>query len=206
VGTIFYAVPSTDRPESSPGRPVKSLIVGNGLFGGYPAISGPSVSIENSDILGRMAKGEKNIPTSFREMISDKVLDGDYFLPSRRISRPARTVYEGSVSGFGTPGGQGYGDVLEREPQSVVDDIKAEIISEWTATNVYHVAYDTETWTADAEKTVELRKKERENRLQRGIEYETFEKEWLKQKPPEDQLELYGSWPDAGIIRRIIRL
>jgi N-methylhydantoinase B/oxoprolinase/acetone carboxylase alpha subunit len=206
VGTVFYAVPSTDRPESNPGQPLKSMIVGNGLFGGYPAISGPGISIENSDILERMARGEKNIPTSVREIITDKVLDGDYFLPSRRIHRPARTVYAGSISGFGTPGGQGYGDVLEREPQSVVDDIRAEIISEWTATNVYHVAYDAETWTADEEKTTELRKREREKRLQRGIRYEEFEKEWLKQKPPEDQLDLYGSWPDARMINRIIRL
>jgi acetophenone carboxylase len=42
--------------------------------------------------------------------------------------------------------------------------------------------------------------------LQRGIEYETFEKEWLKQKPPEDQLDLYGTWPDAKMVNRIIRL
>lgn len=206
VGTIFYAIPSTDRPESNPGIPMKSIIVGNGLFGGYPAISGPSVGIENSNILELMAKGEKNIPTSFREIISEKVLDGDYLLPSNRIHRPARTAYAGSLSGFGTPGGQGYGDVMEREPQAVVDDIRANIISEWTATNVYHVAYDAETWTADEEKTAALRKKERENRLQRGIKYEKFEKEWLKQKPPEDQLELYGSWPDAEMINRIIRL
>ncbi|HEY93614.1 MAG TPA: hypothetical protein G4O15_01590, partial [Dehalococcoidia bacterium] len=167
---------------------------------------GPGVSIENSNILDLMAKGEKNIPTSFREIITDRILDGDYLLPSRRTQRPARTVFAGSLSGFGTPGGQGYGDVLERKPQSVVDDIRAEIISEWTATNVYHVAYDAETWTADEEKTVELRQKEREDRLQRGMRYEEFEKEWLEQRPPDDQLELYGSWPDARMINRIIRL
>ena len=54
--------------------------------------------------------------------------------------------------------------------------------------------------------TLELRKKERENRLQRGMSYEEFEKEWLEQKPSEDQLDLYGTWPDAKMINRIIRL
>ena len=206
VGTVFYAVPSTDRPESNPSRPSKTMIVGNGLFGGYPAIAGPGISIENSNILELMAKGDKNIPASFREIISEKVLDGDYFLPSRRIHRPARTVYAGSLSGFGTPGGQGYGDVLERDPQAVVDDVRAEIISEWTAINVYHIVYDAETWTADVEKTVESRNRERENRLHRGVKYDEFKKLWRKQKPPDDQLELYGTWPDAEIINRIIRL
>lgn len=207
VGTIFYAVPTADRSESYPSaNRMRGVIVGNGLFGGYPAINGPSVSIENSNILELMAKSEKNVPTDFREMISDKVLDGDYMLPSNQKYRPARVAYAGSVSGFGTPGGQGYGDVLERETQAVVNDIRAEIISEWTAANVYHVAYDPDTWIADEEKTAELRKKERESRLQRGVKYDDFESEWLKQKPPEDQLDLYGSWPDGTMVNRIIRM
>jgi N-methylhydantoinase B/oxoprolinase/acetone carboxylase alpha subunit len=206
ISTIFYAVPSADRPESNPGSRMRSMIVGNGLFGGYPSISGPAAGIENSNILELMAKGEKNIPTSFRELIQDKVLEGDYLLPSVRKHRPARVAYAGSVSGFGTPGGQGYGDVLERDPQAIVDDIRAEIISEWTAANVYHVVYDAATWTADLPKTAELRKKEREARFNRGINFDEFEKEWSKQKPPEDQLVIYGSWPDANVTRRIIRL
>jgi len=109
-------------------------------------------------------------------------------------------------AGGGAPGGKGYGDVLEREPQAVVDDVRDEIISDWTAHNVYHVAYDDETWTADAEKTQELRRRESERRLSQGKSYDEFEKEWLKRRPSEDQLVYYGSWPDAKMVRQIIRI
>jgi hypothetical protein len=36
--------------------------------------------------------------------------------------------------------------------------------------------------------------------------YDEFEKEWLKKKPPEDQLTYYGSWPDAKMVTPIIRI
>ena len=206
VGTIFYAVPSRNRPPSSGGTMVKRMLVGNGLFGGYPPNAPPGISVENSNILELMASGEKNIPTSPEEVFMDKVLEGNYDLPWEIKPRPARIAYEGTVSAGGYPGGKGYGDVLERDPQSVVDDVRAEVISDWVAHNVYHVEYDTELWLADEEKTAELRKKEREDRLQRGQDYDEFEKEWLKQKPPEDQLDYYGSWPDAKPLKRIIRL
>jgi acetophenone carboxylase len=185
---------------------VKKMLVGNGLFGGYPPASAPGLTVENSDVLKLMANGDKNVPVSTEDIVANQYLKGDYDLPSRITPRPAREIYAGSVSTGGGPGGKGYGDVLERDPQSVVDDVRAELVSEWVAMNVYHVAYDTDLWLADAEKTAELRRKEREDRLRRGKSYEEFEKEWLKQKPAEEQLGYYGSWPDAKMVNRIIRL
>ena len=183
------------------------MLVGKGLFGGYPSNAAPGVGIENSNILELMARGEKNIPTSPEEIIRGRIIKGGYILPSSRTARPARVVYEGSLSaGGGAAGGQGYGDVLEREPQAVVDDVRNEIVSDWTARNVYHVAYDVETWAADIETTQELRRIERETRLQQGKNYDEFEKEWLKRKPAEDQLVYYGSWPDAHMVKPIIRI
>ena len=182
------------------------MLVGNGLFGGYPPNNQPGVGIENSNILELMARGEKNIPTSPEEIIKEKVIEGDYLLPNSRTPRPPRVVFEGSLSAGGGTGGKGYGDVLEREPQAVVDDVRNEIVSDWIARNVYHVAYDAETWTADEEKTKELRQQEREDRLRRAKSYDEFEKEWLKKKPPEDQLAYYGSWPDAEVVNPVIRI
>jgi len=72
--------------------------------------------------------------------------------------------------------------------------------------NVYHVTHDDETWAADEEKTRELRQQEREARLRRAINYNEFEKEWLKKKLAEDQLVYYGSWPDAEMVNPIIRI
>ena len=103
-------------------------------------------------------------------------------------------------------GGGGYGDVLEREPEMVMDDLKKAVISHWTAENVYHVVYDPETLEADVEKTEQLRQKERDDRKARGMTWTKFEKEWSKLRPPEDILDYYGSWPDGKKTREIIRL
>ena len=111
------------------------------------------------------------------EIIKDRVIGGDYLLHNSTTPRPPRIVYEGSLTaGGGAPGGKGYGDVLEREPQAVVEDVRDEIISDWAARNVYHVAYDAETWTADEEKTKELRQQEHQDRLCRAKTYSEFEK------------------------------
>jgi len=206
VATIFYGLPDSRRGPTGEFVRSKRMLVGNGLFGGYPPNNQPGVGIENSNILELMAKGEKNIPTSTEEIIKGRVIEGDYLLPNSVNIRPARVVYQGSLYGGGGTGGKGYGDVLERDPQAVVDDVRNELVSDWIARNVYHVAYDVETWTADEEKTKELRQKEREDRIRRGKSYDEFEKEWLKQEPPEDQLNYYGSWPDAKVVNPIIRI
>jgi N-methylhydantoinase B/oxoprolinase/acetone carboxylase alpha subunit len=207
IATIFYGVSTAKRAGTAGGVTPKRMLVGNGLFGGYPPNTHPGVSIENSNILELLAKGEKSIPMSPEEIIRDRVIEGEYILPSSTTPLLPRIVYEGSISaGGGAPGGKGYGDVLEREPQSVVNDVREELISDWAARNVYHIAYDAETWTADEEKTKELRRLEHDDRLRRGKSYVEFEQEWLQKKPPEDQLTYYGSWPDAHVVRPIIRI
>ena len=207
TASVFYGVPESKRPGTVGGVVIPRILVGQGLFGGYPSNAAPGVGIENSNILELMAKGEKNIPTSPEEIIRGRLIKGDYLLPGPTSPRPPRVVYEGSVSaGGGAPGGKGYGDVLEREPQAVVDDVRNEIISRWTASNVYHVAYDAETWTADEEETRRLRKLEHETRLSQGRSYDEFEKEWSLKKPSEDQLVYYGSWPDAKTVKPVIRI
>jgi N-methylhydantoinase B/oxoprolinase/acetone carboxylase alpha subunit len=207
VATVFYGVPSVKRAGTNEAAVIPRTLVGQGLFGGYASNAAPGVAIENSDILALMARGEKSIPRSPEQIIKERVIKGDYWLPGTRSARPARVVYEGSLAaGGGAAGGQGYGDVLEREPQAVVDDVRNEIISDWTAAHVYHVAYDAGTWTADEGKTRELRAAERQTRLRQGKSWDAFEKEWLKKKPAEDQLVYYGSWPDARMVRPIIRI
>ncbi|MFC2038642.1 hydantoinase B/oxoprolinase family protein [Chloroflexota bacterium] len=199
IATVIYGVPfvkGAPRGNITRGR----MLVGQGLFGGYPSVFTPGVMINRNNLLELMAKGEKNIPTTPEQIIKEQVIteypDGIEGL-----------IYEGALmAGQATGGGHGYGDVLEREPQAVVDDVRNEIISDWVATRVYHVAYDAETWTADEEKTAELRKQERQDRLNRATSYAEFEKEWLKRKPAEDMLTYYGSWPDAEMVTPIIRL
>ena len=113
----------------------------------------------------------------------------------------------GKVTGFAlnagdrvvvlTAGGGGYGDPLEREPESVMEDLKKSIISDWTAQEIYKIGYDVERRKVDLEKTKQLRQAEKKARLARGLPFANFQEEWSKKTPPKEALQYYGTWPDA---------
>jgi hypothetical protein len=74
-------------------------------------------------------------------------------------------------------------------------DIEDGVISHWVARNIYKVAYDEKALEVDEEETERLRRQEKEARKQRGLKLAEFEKEWLKKKPSDENLEFYGEWP-----------
>lgn len=167
-----------------------------GLFGGYGSTSFPQPHIINSNLLEMMNNSDENIPTNLQQVIIEKRIKGEYIVygpnvPSNRVHK------EGNVLTTAMGGGGGYGDVLERDPDLVMKDIRQELISDWVAKNVYHLAYDPKSLIVDYEKTEELRVAEKERRKQRGRPYEEFEKDWLKKRPPARALKYYGTWPDA---------
>ena len=86
---------------------------------------------------------------------------------------------------------------LERDPSGVIEDLRKQIISDWTARNIYKVAYDPERHKVDVEKTRQLRDEERNARIARGKSYADFERDWNKLSPPQEILQYYGSWPDG---------
>ena len=57
-----------------------------------------------------------------------------------------------------TPGGGGYGDPFERDPEAVLDDVRCEKVSLDRAREVYGVVINPETWTVDIQETSKLRK------------------------------------------------
>jgi acetophenone carboxylase len=200
MASVVYGVPYVKGNVERRGDHAR-MLVGQGLFGGYPGYPTPGAGINRSNLLELLAQGEKNIPTT-----PEEVLRGDVIRENPE-ERHQGLLYEGALVGGGSQaGGYGYGDVLEREPQAVVNDIRDEIISEWAARNVYHVAYDAATWTADEEKTQELRLAERKARLSRAQPYAEFEKAWRQKRPPENMMKYYGTWPDAEMIHPVIRI
>lgn len=178
--------------------------ISSGLFGGYPAPAKFGLEIKNSNVLQKMKRGDKDIPTNFRDLITERTIEGEYrFEPNMRKSR---LVKEGDIWTNPVGGTGGYGDVLERDPALVMADLKYEIISHWTAKNIFKVVYDPETLKVDYQKTGELRQKEREDRIKRGKPYREFEKEWMEKKPAERILKYYGSWPEARKVREPVRV
>jgi N-methylhydantoinase B len=57
-----------------------------------------------------------------------------------------------------TPGGGGYGNPLERDPEAVLYDVKCEKVSLERAREVYGVVINPENWTVDTQETANLRK------------------------------------------------
>jgi acetophenone carboxylase len=180
-----------------------SLCMGNGskvplgqpLFGGYASAPIPGISVCKTDMLARMREGDPELTLDHRELLEGRSSHGDWTF--ELIARTPKMYSEGDLLFGFSGGGPGYGDPLERAPEGVVADLKKKIISEWTATNVYRVAFDPERGKADVALTAELRAAERKARLARGKTYDNFVAEWSKQSPPQEILQYYGSWPDA---------
>lgn len=181
-----------------------SLCMGNGskvplgqpLFGGYASSPIPGISIRKADLLKRMKDADSAVSLDHREILEKKTIHGDWNF--ELIARTPKLYEEGDLLFGFSGGGPGYGDPLERDPDLVMEDLKKNIISDWTARNIYKVEYDPDRRKVDMEKTLELRSAERKSRLSRGVPFPQFLQGWSKQKPPEQALLYYGTWPDAN--------
>jgi N-methylhydantoinase B len=69
------------------------------------------------------------------------------------------TMKRGDVLHHVQPGGGGFGDPLERDPERVLHDVRNEKVSVEAARRDYGVAVDTSTWTVDEVTTARLRRK-----------------------------------------------
>jgi acetophenone carboxylase len=175
------------------------------LFGGYAPCTVPGISVVAADILERMQKDDQDFRLEPFEILSQRTIHGEW--KEEFFARATRMFQKGDVITFGfATGGAGYGDPLDRDPALVMQDLKDEIISDWSAENVYKVAYDKSKLKVDRESTQEARRKEKEARLKRGRPYGEFEKEWLTQKVDDSLLKFYGCWPTAEVVCPVIRM
>lgn len=175
-----------------------------GLFGGYAPCTIPGISIRKSDLLEKIKDLSKKFDLDFASIIKNNVIKGEWQFEF--FARAVRMYNHGDVINFSfSTGGAGYGDPLERDPDSIVKDLKDRRISLWSARNVYKVVLDPDTYEIDYEETRKLRERSRKERLQKGKPCSEFEKEWLKKSPPEEILKFYGSWPDAKPTGPILR-
>ena len=201
---VAYAVNYVDWAlynSAMKGSKVRNCI---GLFGGYPPGTLPGIEVNRTDLWEKMKRGDKDLPSNALQLISRRTIHGTYRIGS--MNQPTHVIANGDMLCIFNGGGGGYGDVLERDPDMVMDDLRKEIISPRTAAQVYHVAYNSETLEVDYAKTGELRQKEREDRKTRGMSWDEFQKEWSRLSPTEEAMDYYGSWPDAKKIKDIIRM
>ena len=165
------------------------------LFGGYAPCTVPGISISKSELMDQLA-GSGELTLELQDILSNKTIKGDY--KTEFLGRSVRPYDNGDVMTFGfSAGGTGYGDPLDREPESVGIDLDKGTVTTASARHIYKVIWDEDARQIDFSATAEARKAELAARKKRGRPYQEFESEWLMKKPPEEILEYYGTWPDA---------
>jgi N-methylhydantoinase B/oxoprolinase/acetone carboxylase alpha subunit len=177
----------------------------NGLYGAYSMTVVPGLRVLNTSLMQKMAAGEPNLPTDDYSLASGQTaIDGDIIVEHQ--TRGIRVLQEGEVLAASTQGSGGYGDVLERDAAAVMEDLRSDAISDWTARNVYCVEYDPETLIVDEEATRRSRDGHRQRRLAQGRPYAEFAEEWEQRRPPEQVLKYFGEWPSGRPNRDVVRI
>jgi N-methylhydantoinase B/oxoprolinase/acetone carboxylase alpha subunit len=174
-----------------------------GLFGGYPSSASPGISIANTDLREKLARGDDDMPTGAVELAVERTISGTYTFEHE--NRTARVGTDGDVLVQMDSGGAGYGDVLKRDPHLVVKDVRRDVISRWTAENIYQVRF-TRSGRLDEAGTQEARAGARRERIRLGRTWDEFDAEWSELRPDPAALTYFGSWPDGTPETPIIRI
>lgn len=185
LGCFMTSWGSADRLSHNPG-----------LMAGYAGPPNPRFVIRGSDYFERVARGE-SVNLSNYELLTRQPLKGDYLLDSS--STTTQHFDKGDLFVYSLGGAGGYGDVLEREPAAVLEDLQVEVISRDVAENVYGVVLNAGGSDLDVPATEVRRAAMRRERLARGKPFDAFMAEWKTKKPPSDILTYYGEWPEPRV-------
>ena len=143
-------------PHDSPDGGIHYVVSGkgddfpmsDGLGGGYPGAPNSYIWAHNNEVTD-----------------SDKITDSRFALSLDELPGEREAVTWGVFPLMGEDalyirwnGGGGYGDPLERDPQAVLDDCLAGVVSNDSARRIYGVAFTEGNNAVDAEKTEALRK------------------------------------------------
>jgi acetophenone carboxylase len=175
-----------------------------GLFGGYPASASPGIWVADTDLWEKLERQDPDVPRDAVELVTGRTVHGRYVFEN--LNRTVRLSRSGDVIVQFASGGGGFGDVLERDPEAVMADLRAGLVSEWTAENVYRVRFDPGTTQVDAEATAASRQHARAERLARGKPWDEFIAEWGRLRPSDEALAHFGSWPDGIRDTPVIRI
>ncbi|ONM48476.1 hypothetical protein B0T44_18715 [Nocardia donostiensis] len=176
--------------------------VTGGMFGGYGGPCTPLTRIRPEGgvdtVLRWLAEGGKGLTYDGASTVATQPVPGEYMVTNPM--QAADPILEGDIWIQRVGGGGGYGDPLERDPESVMVDLRRGLISQEVATSVYRLVWDSEHMKVDHEATCAARDDERAERLRRGRPYDDFVASWRTDSPP-DHLGFLGSWEwgdDAG--------
>lgn len=162
-----------------------------GLFGGYANHCYPLCKVRDVNVLAELEQDPSKTSYEIVDIMNNKPYAGTY--SSHHTGLQFEIAQVGELYMQAQSGGGGYGDVLERDPELVMKDLREELVSDWVVRNIYKVAYDPQTLVVHTEETNRLRNDERRSRIRRGRPFDEFEKEWTTEKPAA-HLPYYGCW------------
>ncbi|MBI3090542.1 MAG: hydantoinase B/oxoprolinase family protein [Candidatus Tectomicrobia bacterium] len=176
----------------------------SGLFGGYPHAIHPGLQVRHSNLFEKLAQSALDLPTSSKQLMRERTISGAYTVESK--TRRPRILERGDLFIVNVAGGGGYGDVLERDPQALMEDLRKGAVSPWAIEQVYRVAYNPATLKVDDGETQRRRQAARARRKEQALPYAEFVAAWSRRRPPEGVLRYFGSWPDGAPNRLIHRI
>jgi hypothetical protein len=168
-----------------------------GIFSGYAVPPVFIRTVGQSNVKALLASSTPDLPTRFDQLYRDNNPE-EGRTEYHHVTMPIRPLLNGETFYLPVGGGAGYGDVLERNPEAVLGDLRDGMVTHWAARNLYKVAYDEKTLRLDPEKTEALRKEARAERLKKAKPYDQFEAEWLRLRPSEQALKYYGAYPNPS--------
>ena len=164
-----------------------------GIMGGYMGPPNPRIVIEGSDLLDAARAGGE-VDLHMADLMAKQSVDGAWRIESS--GQPTEKFEEGDLMIFSMGGGGGYGDVLERDPAAIQQDLDDRMIDPHVAERVYGAAIDAETGRIDLAATEKRRATLRRDRLRKAKPFDRFVAEWRKRKPKDHIVAYYGEWPE----------
>ncbi|MCB2193051.1 MAG: hydantoinase B/oxoprolinase family protein, partial [Deltaproteobacteria bacterium] len=169
-----------------------------GIFGGYAVPPVFISTVRQSNLGNLLSSSDASLPNNLDQVYGQgNPEEGQREF--HHITLPIQLYMYGETFYVPVGGGAGYGDVLERDPQAVLDDLAEGLASDWVVTNVYKVAYDPDTLRLDEAATKDLREKTVSERLEQAKPFDVFEQEWSKLKPSDEALHSYVTYPHPSV-------
>ena len=170
-----------------------------GLFGGYSCPSYQLCKIKGINVFSVLREQPKLIEQfDIVRLMNERPIPGGKYT-SQDMGMTFELCNEGEIYMICQGSGGGYGDVLERDAQLVMKDLREDLMSHENARDIYQVVYDEATLTVDEQATSERRAKYRRARIERGRSFDEFVQRWVTAEPPA-HLPYFGSWDDIGRI------
>ncbi len=168
-----------------------------GIFGGRATPTVFVQAVHGSNMQALMAEGRLNLPGDMGELYGAAPVEtGNRVLG--HVSSPPKPFLNGDTIYVPVSGGAGYGDVLERDAEMVLADLRRGLATAEAAQRIYKVVYDAGTLRLDAAATAAARQAARAERKRRAKPYAEFEMAWSALKPKAEVLRYYGAYPDPA--------